>query len=124
MTADATLNGNASSDYFGYTVGRGGDYDGDGNDDLTIGAYGEDTGNSSAGAIYVFMGPVTGTIGAASSDAMLTGPSGGDGYLGRTLVGPIDFNDDGADDLLGAGYWIDTAAYDAGAFVGLLGGSL
>jgi hypothetical protein len=46
--------GEAANDYFGTFVSGAGDVNGDGLDDVIVGAYGNDAGGSSAGRAYVF----------------------------------------------------------------------
>lgn len=50
------LFGEAEGDYFGYGVASGGDLNGDGFDDLVVGAFGADALGSSTGSIQVFYG--------------------------------------------------------------------
>ncbi|MDP2306509.1 MAG: MopE-related protein [Pseudomonadota bacterium] len=54
--ADAKLVGEDAGDAAGAAVGRAGDIDGDGIDDLFVSAPGDDEGGSDAGAIYLFGG--------------------------------------------------------------------
>ena len=54
--ADGKLTGTSSSDQAGRAVAGVGDLDGDGYGDLLVGAYGEDTGGSAAGAAYILLG--------------------------------------------------------------------
>ena len=54
--ADATLSGPSSSSNFGYSMAGGGDFDGDGINDLVVGAYTESTSATSSGAGYLFLG--------------------------------------------------------------------
>ncbi len=48
-----TISGNAAGDYLGYSVGTAGDVDGDGLDDIIIGAYRK---NTYKGIVYVIYG--------------------------------------------------------------------
>jgi len=54
--AQATLCGEGSSDYAGYAVAGAGDVNADGWPDLLVGAYGNDSAASSAGASYLLLG--------------------------------------------------------------------
>jgi hypothetical protein len=53
--ADVVLFGEASQDFAGWSVSDAGDLNQDGEDDLLIGAYGNDEGGSSAGAAYLVL---------------------------------------------------------------------
>ena len=44
-----------SFDYFGYSCGSVSDVDGDGVDDMVVGATGDDDGDTGAGAVYILM---------------------------------------------------------------------
>ncbi len=96
-TALVTLNGEASSDAAGQSIDFEHDFDGDGTNDALIGAYGNDTGGSAAGAAYVVYGPVTGTFNLSGADSKITG-TGSSTYLGWQ-VGGGDMDGDGADDV-------------------------
>ncbi len=89
--ADAILIGEASSDASGEAVGGGGDVDGDGYDDLLVGAKGNDAGASSAGAAWLVKGPVSGSLSLTLADTCLVGEDASD-YAGSNLdlVGDLD----------------------------------
>ncbi|MEC9253570.1 MAG: integrin alpha, partial [Candidatus Thermoplasmatota archaeon] len=55
-TPDWSDQGEAASDYFGYSVASAGDVNGDGYADVIVGAYGNDDAGSSAGEAYVYHG--------------------------------------------------------------------
>ena len=58
-TTGFRLDGEAADDRSGFSVSDAGDVNGDGFDDLIVGAYGADpNGNSSAGSSYVLFGPL------------------------------------------------------------------
>ncbi|NOY25468.1 MAG: hypothetical protein GXP62_06300, partial [Oligoflexia bacterium] len=98
-TVDATLVGEAAGDSAGVSVSGAGDVDGDGLDDILVGAFGEDSGGSYAGAAYLMLGPVSGTVGLATADAKLVGEATND-YAGFSVSGAGDVDGDGLDDLL------------------------
>src|SRR6185436_4874244 len=68
--------------------------DGDGLDDLLVGAIGNDSG---AGAAYIVRGPVTGTLDLSLADSKLGGI---DALVGWGVRGVGDVDDDGRDDVL------------------------
>jgi Ca2+-binding RTX toxin-like protein len=106
------LNGVAADDWTGFRVSGAGDINGDGIDDLIIGANGADpNGLENAGSSYVLFGSTSGF--APSIDlATLTGSNGftingiGEGdELGSSVSGAGDINGDGFADLsIGAPY--------------------
>lgn len=96
--ADATFTGAAASDYFGCSVAGPGDIDGDGYADLLVGASGEDTSASAAGAAYLWYGPAAGTESATAADASFTGEATSD--AAAAFVGPAgDLDGDGFPDF-------------------------
>ena len=110
------LNGIDASDQSGRSVSSAGDVNGDGYDDLIIGAFGADpNGNSYAGETYVVYGGANapGTGGVLDLSALdgtngfiLTGIAASD-YSGRSVSSAGDVNGDGYDDLIIGAYRAD-----------------
>jgi hypothetical protein len=93
--ATATFSGEAAGDALGISGGRG-DLDGDGADDVIVGAPGQDAGGSDAGALSVFFGPLSGDYVASDADVVLLGAAGE--LVGLSAIGDLD--DDGYVELL------------------------
>ncbi len=100
-TADAslTITGEAEGDLFGFSIASAGDIDGDGYDDLIVGAPGHDAGaanNISLGKVYLYSGFDGSLLGS------ITGGSAGDA-LGSSVSAAGDIDSDGlADIMIGA----------------------
>ena len=118
--ADAKLVGEDEDDYAGLSVSSAGDNNGDGFDDLLVGAYGQDAGGTEAGAAYLVLGPVSGTVDLASADAKLVGEAGWN-YVGDSVSSAGDVNADGYDDLLVGATGQDAGGAGAGAAYLVLG---
>ena len=108
LEADARLIGEHEGDQAGTALAIVGDLNGDGFDDLALGAPGSDRGGEGAGAVYLFYGPVQGVLRIGAADAILTGEHKGDA-AGVSLSGAGDVNGDGFDDLI-----VGTRQGDAG----------
>lgn len=99
---DVSLRGEFARDASGAAVTYAGDVNGDGYDDLLIGAWGNDEGGDDAGKIYLFFGkPGTWseTISLVQADASFIGEKPYD-EAGRHLAYAGDVNNDGFDDFL------------------------
>jgi len=99
--ADASFLGLASEDEAGASVAGGGDVDGDGFDDLLLGAPDANEGGEDAGTAYLVLGSANGLLpGTAltSADAHYFGEAPGD-RAGRRIAGGGDFDGDGLDDF-------------------------
>lgn len=94
VTFDAvrTLNGEAGGDQFGWLMDVVGDVDGDGIDDVIIGAPGNDAGGTDAGRAYIYSA-ATGTL-----IHTFTGSAGE--RMGTGVDGAGDVNDDGVPDAI------------------------
>ena len=110
--ADAKLVGEEPGDNAGVSVAGAGDVDGDGYDDLLVGAtYG---GDDNTGAAYLVYGPVQGEYDLSSADATFTSEAPGD-LAGQTLAGAGDVDGDGYSDILVGAYGHDAGGDYAGA---------
>jgi hypothetical protein len=108
--ADLTLVGAASS-FFGQALASAGDFNGDGAEDLLVGAPFYDSPATSAGAVYLFYG---GQDPDTVVDHIFTGEYEGD-YFGTAVAGVGDINDDTYDDIAIGAYKADWGTFnDAG----------
>ncbi|MCB9795523.1 MAG: FG-GAP repeat protein [Alphaproteobacteria bacterium] len=95
--ADATLMGTTSEEFAGEAVAFAGDVDGDGYDDVLVGAPG-DSDDNDVGVAYLVYGPVQGNVRLSSAEAILRGVDSEDRF-GATLEA-ADLDNDGLSDLL------------------------
>ena len=116
-TGGFVINGQSTSDFSGRSVASAGDVNGDGFDDLIVGAYGADpAGGSNAGKSYVVFGNSGGfgasinlsTIAAGTGGFVINGQSAYD-RSGRSVASAGDVNGDGFDDLIVGAYLADPA---------------
>ncbi len=118
--ADTRLYGAAANTQAGQAVASAGDMDGDGLDDVLIGAWGDDDNGENAGAAYLLLGPAGGDVLLSSADASLLGPGPGV-RAGRTVAGVGDLDQDSHADLVVGGPFDSTMGDDAGAAFLVLG---
>ena len=128
--SDATLESNIAwsgsfdSTSFGESVSGAGDVNGDGFDDIVIGAFGYDNGLFDEGAAFVFLGSANGIVGSdpSTANAVLLGDNAS-GEFGNSVSGAGDVNGDGYDDIVIGAHHYDstiaggTLAVDGAAFV-------
>jgi len=108
--ADLVLTGQANGDRFGYVHSGAGDMNGDGYQDLLVGAYLNDGNGISSGRAYVYYG---GPGLDATADLVLTGLQTGE-QLGIAVAGVGDVNADGHDDVLIGARFNTTGGSEAG----------
>ena len=124
------LDGVTSFDSSGHSVSEAGDFNGDGLDDLLIGAASADpNGNSLSGSSYVVFGQSSGSASAINLST-LDGTTGfrldgvdADDRSGRSVSGVGDVNGDGFDDLVIGAFLADPNGLNSGSSYVLFGNS-
>jgi FG-GAP repeat len=122
--ADARLVGEHINDEFGSAVSTAGDTDGDGADDLFVGASRFSFGRP--GKAYLFKGPIAGLVRATDADASLSGVANSDIY-GNAVAAVGDVNGDGSGDFLVGSEFNNSLAGSAGQaflYLGPLAGTI
>ena len=129
-TTGYIIKGIAGGDYSGYSVSSAGDVNGDGRDDLLIGAYQGDPNSTNSGETYLVFGnqlanldkaggttadgkinlsALQGTTAATGYGYIINGIDGGD-LSGASVSSAGDVNNDGYDDLLIGAYKADAGS--------------
>jgi hypothetical protein len=96
-TAAARLESNQAGAWFGYSVAGAGDANADGYNDVIVGAYLYDNGQTDEGAVFIYHGSASGinTTAAATIDRDQASAS-----VGYSVAGAGDINGDGYSDIL------------------------
>jgi hypothetical protein len=120
-TGGFVINGESADDRSGYSVSAAGDVNGDGLDDVIVGAYSNDAAGSNTGRSYVVFGKANTSAVDLSAVASAT-PNGGfvingqgiSDLSGWSVSGVGDVNGDGLDDLLVGAPYNDATGSNAG----------
>ena len=121
--ADASFWGEQFDNDAGFSVAGAGDVNGDGYDDILIGAMMNSEGGSNAGQSYLILGKASGwakDTSLSNSDASFWGEHASD-YSGRMVAGAGDVNGDGYDDFLINAFYNDDGGTNAGQTYLILG---
>lgn len=110
------VDGEVAGDQFGEALGIV-DFNGDGYQDLAVGASANDQAGLSAGKVYLFYGGPTADL---SPDLTFTGAASS--FFGQAVASPGDLNNDGIDDLVVGAPFYDLPGSSAGAAYLFYGG--
>jgi hypothetical protein len=118
-SAAAGFQANQEDARLGYGVDGAGDVNGDGYDDLLLGAPGYSNGSTSEGTVLLFLGGGSGITGGDPTTASARFEANqGFAFMGYSVAEAGDVNADGYGDVvLGAHFWGDDHAHEGGAFV-------
>ena len=124
-SADATITGSFANESFGASIASAGDINGDGVNDIIVGAPRFPLNGADTGRAYVFFGPVTGSLIATQANAIIFGEAVNDDF-GVAVAGGKDINGDGVPDVIvGADQLFATAsAGKAYVFYGPVSGNI
>ncbi len=121
--ADGRFTGEQAEDYAGATIARAGDVDGDGLEDILVGAWGNDEAGGATGKTYLIHGSTSppGEVMLETVPSAFTGEGAGDAS-GYCLCALGDLDGDGYDDFAIGAPNHDTVANNAGRVYILMGG--
>ena len=107
----SSVGDNQANTNFGDSVSLAGDTNGDGYSDIIVGARGYDIVDNE-GKVYVYLGSASGLSATASWTS--SGDNEASDLFGNSVVGGLDVNGDGYDDVVVGAYFHDTNASNEG----------
>ena len=113
MVSGGRYEGSNSSDLLGYDIANAGDWDGDGADELLIGARGYDENGSYSGRMYQAAGTTSVLDIDSNNLGYLDGAAAYD-YMGSSVANLGDVFGSGTDTLVAAGFGSDAGEYYGG----------
>ncbi len=119
MGGGFTIDGEAMTNYSGYSVAGAGDVNGDGFDDLVVGAYRAAFNGINSGRTYVVFGKgdsspvVLADVAAGTGGFVIEGEANQD-FSGFSVQGGVDINGDDLDDVVLGAFRADGGAQDSG----------
>ncbi len=111
-TPAVILEGNQNSASFGTAVSAAGDINGDGYDDVVVGASLYDNGQTNEGRVFIFHGSPSGI---STTPAATMENNQSTSYLGSTVSTAGDINSDGYDDIIAGAPNFDNDQTDEGS---------
>ncbi|MBL7700929.1 MAG: FG-GAP repeat protein [Ferruginibacter sp.] len=111
ITPATIIEGNFIGAYLGSSVAGAGDVNGDGYNDVVIGGFGYDNGQTDEGHVFVHHGSATG-ISATAAATLESNQS--QAFLGQSVSFAGDVNGDGYSDIIAGAYGYDNGQTDEG----------
>jgi hypothetical protein len=107
--ADVTISAGVQRDLFGFSMSSAGDMDGNGHDDIVVGAPFDSNVYNLGGKVYLLLGPMEGAIAATSGDVIDYGAEGH--CVGYSIAGGADLDGDQFIDIVSSSPYSDRCGW-------------